>query len=86
MERQTNHSLSIDNRKRLSACGVSEVLGFNEREIRASLTGGGKILVYGDKLAIDAFSKQTGEITLSGFISAVKYSDLQSVSLKKIFK
>lgn len=86
MEQQKNHIVTLDNRKCLKAGGVAEVLGFNEREVRAALVGGGKIIITGDKLAIDGFSRQTGELALSGLVSGIKYSDIQGVSVKRFFK
>ena len=40
-----NHVLTIDNRKAISLSGAADVLSFNEREIRFSLIGGGKVVV-----------------------------------------
>lgn len=81
-----NHVLTIDNRKAIALSGAADVLSFNEREIRFSLIGGGKVVVSGENLNIAGFSKQTGEAKLSGTINSVKYFTIGAPSLKKLFK
>ena len=82
MEQTKNHIVNIDNRNALSASGISDVTSFNEREVRLTLCGGGKMVISGDAMKIDGFSKQTGEVR----IYAVKYSDMAIPSVKKFFK
>ncbi len=86
MEQTKTHAVEIDNRSRLSASGIADVASFNEREVRASLCGGGKIIVIGESLKIDGFSKQSGDMKLSGKIYAVKYSDFSASGVKKFFR
>ena len=86
MEQTKNHIVNIDNRNALSASGISDVTSFNEREVRLTLCGGGKMVISGDAMKIDGFSKQTGEVRIGGRIYAVKYSDMTIPSVKKFFK
>ena len=44
------------------------------------------MVISGDAMKIDGFSKQTGEVRLGGRIYAVKYSDMAIPSVKKFFK
>ena len=55
MEQTKNHIVNIDNRNALSASGISDVTSFNEREVRLTLCGGGKMVISGDAMKIDGF-------------------------------
>ncbi len=76
MEQTKAHKLTLDDRKYLAVCGVADVLCFNEREVRLSLSGGGKMFVTGENLKIEGFSRQTGEARVNGTVRSIKYSDL----------
>lgn len=75
MEQAKSHIVDIDNRKSFSASGISDVLSFNEREVRMTLAGGGKLIILGDNLKIDGFSKQSGEVRISGLLRSLRYGE-----------
>lgn len=67
------HSLIIENRKTLTATGVSNVEGFNGETVVAS-TDLGDLTVRGSNLHIDKLNLETGDLTLDGEITSVAYS------------
>ena len=75
MEQAKSHIVDIDNRKSFSASGISDVLSFNEREVRMTLAGGGKLIILGDNLKIDGFSKQSREVRISGLLRSLRYGE-----------
>ena len=84
MEKNTRHTLFIENEQGLVARAIGEVLAFNEREIRLKLLSGSKLVVVGDKLKITCFDKGCGELKLSGVVFTVKYS-ATNTKFKKLF-
>lgn len=71
------HSLILENRKMLTATGVSNVDSFNEQEIVAR-TDLGELIVRGSKLHIDKLNIETGELTIDGEVVSMAYSGNQS--------
>lgn len=71
------HSLILENRKMLTATGVSNVNSFNEQEIVA-YTDLGELIVRGSKLHIDKLNIETGELTIDGEVVSMTYSGNQS--------
>lgn len=89
MENQTQtageHSLSIENTKRISATGIEGVKGFSPTQFTL-LYAGGSITVGGSDLKITAFSKQTGAFAASGSITSVKYLASAAGIKNRLFK
>ena len=71
------HSLILENRKMLTATGVSNVDSFNEQEIVA-YTDLGELIVRGSKLHINKLNIETGELTIDGEVVSLTYSGNQS--------
>lgn len=71
------HSLILENRKMLTATGVSNVDSFNEQEIVA-YTDLGELIVRGNKLHINKLNIETGELTIDGEVVSLTYSGNQS--------
>lgn len=71
------HSLIIENRKTLTATGVSNVEGFNGEAVVAS-TDLGNLTVRGSNLHIDKLNLETGDLTLDGEITSVAYTENRS--------
>ena len=80
-----NSTLTLDNRKRLSISGVSEVLGFSETAIKLSI-GNDRLFIVGEKLKITAFNKASGNFTCDGEITEMKYGVKKQPLIKRIFK
>lgn len=71
------HSLVLDNRKMLTATGVSNVNSFDDETVTAC-TDIGELLIKGTNLHIEKLNIETGELTLSGEISSMSYSENRS--------
>jgi|GEM_PF-958201 len=68
------HTLSLDARRELKITSVGEVLSFDESEI--SLSVGDSVLnVGGEGLSITNLSLGSGEVTVTGLITAMVYYD-----------
>ncbi len=82
-----NHEIVLDNRKILSVSGVEECLSFDEETILLK-TKLGRLTIKGEKLHIQNYNTQTGELTADGKIIALGYSneDFKKGLLSKIFK
>lgn len=76
------HSLFIDNRKSISLTGVTEIVSFDENEIRFSLADT-DLVVEGDFLKIEGFSKDTGQVSVCGSISSVIYCEKQKEIIRR---
>ncbi len=69
------HTLTIENQKRLSATAVGEVDGFSDKEIRLKLVNGKRIIIYGQNLKVINFQKQSGNFMADGEINRVIYQN-----------
>lgn len=67
------HKLALDERKRLTVSGVSDVDSFDEEMIIA-YTSLGELTIKGDGLRILHLDTQTGELSVDGNVSALIYS------------
>lgn len=91
MENQQNevknnqHTLNIENTKRITATGIEGVQGFSPTQFTL-VYGGGKIVVGGTDMKITAFSKQTGAFAATGNINSVKYSSSAGSLKSRLFK
>lgn len=81
MEEQ--HNLVVENQKRLSASSVAEVNGFSDKEIILTLVGGKKITIFGQRLKITNFQKQSGNFVADGEILKITYHGNKSGSFFK---
>ncbi|HEX2985859.1 MAG TPA: sporulation protein YabP [Caproiciproducens sp.] len=68
------HNLIVENRKALTATGVSNVDSFDEQTIVA-YTDLGELIIRGSQLKINKLNIETGELNLSGDIVSLSYSD-----------
>lgn len=82
-----NHSVIIENRKKLSVLGVRECLGFDEETIALN-TALGRLTIKGTGLHILNFDTDSGDLTAEGRIHAVVYITDQKNGgfLNRIFK
>lgn len=71
---KTPHSLILENRRNLTATGVSNVDSFDEETVIA-VTDIGDLTVHGTKLHINKLNLETGELTLDGEISSMTYTE-----------
>ncbi len=68
------HSVILDDREKLTVSGVADVLSFDEQTIilRTSM---GELTVRGEGLHISRLNTETGELNISGRVSAMAYTD-----------
>ena len=84
---KTPHSLILENRKTLTATGVSNVDSFDEQTIVA-YTDLGELVIRGSQLKINKLNIETGELTLNGTITSMSYSENRPVGgfFSRLFK
>ena len=68
------HNVIMENRERLNVSGVNDVDSFDEEAV-VLFTDMGELTVKGSDLQIQKFSVDTGELTVSGKIYALAYSE-----------
>ena len=73
-QRNSRHSLNLDQRSALKITAVEEVISFDETLISLSL-GETVLNVSGDGLSIKNLSIEQGEVTVTGRVDAVVYYD-----------
>lgn len=71
------HSLIVEDRRSLTATGVSNVDSFDDETIVAT-TDLGDLTVHGSKLHINKLNIETGELTLNGEITSMTYTENRS--------
>jgi sporulation protein YabP len=68
------HSISLNDRHKLTVSGVDDVESFDEAAITL-YTSGGMLLVRGSGLKIEKLSIDGGELTVEGRVDSLEYSD-----------
>ena len=81
------HTMLLDNRKKLSLTGISDVLGFNE-ELVSIQTSLGDLIVRGSKLHISKLNLETGEVDIDGHINSLQYIESRDGKsfMQRLFK
>lgn len=80
---KNTHTLMLENRALLELTGVSNVESFNEEEVTAT-TDYGDLLIKGDNLNVEVLDLQSGNLKVSGTVSALVYTN--RVDAKGFFK
>ncbi len=70
------HRLTLDDRRKLWVTGVQEVESFDEDEV-AVHTVKGLMVVRGEGLKVEKLEKTSGELTVSGLVQSMEYSDTE---------
>ncbi len=87
--REISQNVILENRKKLSISGVSDVGSFDEDEV-CLYTEAGMLNIKGANLKINKLSVETGEVVVEGEINSLHYTDEEAKSgtsiLKKLFK
>lgn len=69
-----SHSLTIEQRKNLTASGVESVKAFSETRIELELSGSKtRLSITGTGLKISGFSKSNGTFSATGTVESVRY-------------
>ena len=82
------HSLTLDDRKALSISGVSDVDSFDEETV-ILYTSLGELTIKGEDLHVEHLSIDIGELSVTGKIDSLMYTDNQKKStgfFGKVFK
>ena len=88
MSDNRTQSLLIKNREELSVNGIKKVLGFDSDYVLLE-SESGRITVEGQSLAIENLVKDSGDLQITGKITAVIFSDEKKVRggvLSKLIK
>ena len=84
MQERIDHSVSIEQRTKLTVTGVESVASFSEVKIVLALLNGEKLQIIGIGLKISGFSKSNGTFTSDGEVTGLTYNGKSFVS--KLFK
>lgn len=82
------HSLILENRKTLTATGVSNVDSFDEQTVVA-YTDLGELVIHGTNLHIDKLNIDSGELILDGEITSMAYEENKATTggfFSRLFK
>lgn len=80
-----SHSVTIEQRRKISATAIEAVEGFSDRQIILCFSEG-KIIIGGSGLKITAFSSSSGNFCAVGEISSLKYVKKGLSLAKKLFR
>lgn len=78
------HNLILENRKKLTLSGVTDVDNFDEKSI-ILYTNLGELTVTGKNLHVNEISLETGEMSIDGDIWAITYGDKDRKSTLSFF-
>lgn len=80
-----NHTLSIENRKRLVAEGIMHVGTFTEKEVQAD-TNLGHLVIKGEGLYITELNLDVGRLVVEGEIQSVVYTEEKRPTKKGLWE
>ena len=83
-----SHSFILKERKNLIITGVRDVESFDEGSLIV-YTDMGEILIKGEKIKVDNFSSETGELSANGVFQSAYYSERQEQKnsfISRLFK
>ncbi len=82
------HSVTIEDRGKMTVTGVSDVDSFDEQTMIV-YTDLGELTVRGKGLHISRLNTETGELNITGTVSAIAYTDDRTKStgfLNRLFR
>jgi len=71
---QKPHNVIMENRRRLSISGVSEVDSFDESAITLR-TVDGALIIRGSELKVGRLTLETGDVSVTGLVSQLSYEE-----------
>lgn len=84
-EQQTGKSqINIKNREEISLDGIEDVVSFDENAIYL-ITAAGKLIIEGSGLHITSLDVASGNMMISGYITALSYSDRETSKKQGLF-
>lgn len=79
------HGFTLQDRKKITMSGVSDVQTFDEKQVIIRTTQG-KLVIRGSGLHVDQLSLETGDLQLSGHIDTMEYTESEGGFLRRIFQ
>ena len=81
------HKLVLDNRQKLTMEGVTQVMGFDDRQVLVA-TALGNLLIQGENLQLKALTPEGGRIVVDGHICAMSYEEPKPAGgmLRRLFR
>ncbi len=73
-EQQNLHSAVLENREKLMLSGVTAVDSFDDRTVLL-YTKLGELVILGRGLHLEQMSLETGDVTVTGEVQALRYGD-----------
>ncbi len=74
LEEMISHKLTLNERKKLTMTGVSEVVSFDDTSVVLK-TGMGVLTVHGENLQLKNLSAEGGQVAVDGKITALVYEE-----------
>jgi len=74
VKKQRAHSIVMENRRKVTLTGVTDVASFHEQEVVLA-TDNGEITLVGDSLHISQLNLEDGRLIVEGDIGGLEYSD-----------
>ena len=90
MDGYRSHSIMLENREKLNVSGVEHVISFNSETVILE-TVAGVLTIKGGELDVNKLNIEDGNISISGIVYSLNYSDKHGVGgksglLGKMFK
>lgn len=79
------HGFTLQDRKKITMSGVSDVQTFDEKQVIV-LTTQGRLVIRGSGLHVDQLSLETGDLQISGQIDTMEYTENGGSLWKRIFQ
>ena len=85
-EERLPHKLTLEERKKLTLTGVTEVISFEDTLV-ALHTNLGTLMIHGENLQLKSLSLEGGQVAVEGTISAFLYEEPRSTGgwLRRLF-
>ena len=77
--------LILEDKKRLTMTGVSNVDGFSEQTLKLTVRNE-KVVINGENIKITSYNKDMGSLIAEGDFYEIKYNVKKHPILKKLFK
>jgi len=83
-EEHLPHKLSLDERKKLTMTGVTEVVSFEDSAVVLRTTLG-TLIVQGRELQLKTLSLEGGQVAVEGSVSALVYEEPRLGGWRRLF-
>ena len=84
-EEHLPHKLQLNERKKLTMTGVTEVVSFDETAVVLQ-TSLGLLIVQGQQLQLKTLSLEGGQVAVEGDINALSYEEPRQGGWRRLFR